>query len=374
MPDWVAGGSGPETPDLQPETAGSQRPEGWGLPSRRRYGLACDNVSRVQVVVDRPRETDMTGSEQARTRFASRLRELSQQAKLNQAELLLHLQLGGRKDVTAARVSDWWLGKHLPHDSAVVKDLDAILATRLGRDSTCQPGELLQLYEAARSSDRRGNQAAPSPAHPATVPHPPRRLVVAAVSGLLLLGLALGLTQVVRGRHTPPAAGSPTSDGAADQQPQPLPYSYQLGTEREVQAHPIQLVTPEWVEQWFTAKTASIDLVSVRIGRNDTEAGFDDNAPIGMVRMELRSEQGTLIANEQQALNNGATEFKFPTPIPVQKGHRYALRVTNISGARLGFYVARYPGGHQADVIVKLGAKPPQPVKGWSLSGAVRGR
>jgi hypothetical protein len=327
----------------------------------------------------------MTPREQARARFASRLRELSQQANLSQAALLRELQLQGWEDLSAARVFDWWWGKHLPHQTKVVEDLDAILAARVRRDPTYQAGELLQLYELAKSSDHRGNQTATSPARPASPLHRPWRLVAAAIGGLLLIGLAIGLIQAVRERvvgsvpspqatHTPPTVTSLGSDGATDRQPRPLPYSYQLGTEREVHAHPIQLVTPEWVEQRFTAKTDSIDLISVRIGRNDTEAGFDDNAPIGKVRMELRGDHGTLIANEQQALNNGATEFKFPVPIPVQKAHRYALRVTNISGARLGFYIARYPGGHQSDVLVKLGTKSPQPIKGWSLSGAVRGR
>jgi hypothetical protein len=126
------------------------------------------------------------GGESARARFARRLRELAGRAGLSQADLLRELQLRGVEVADQARVSDWWLGKVLPHREEVVRALDSILAKASARkDLSYQADELYGIYLTARKEPRAlrpakeepgallpAKEAAPVPVLPAAKPPP----------------------------------------------------------------------------------------------------------------------------------------------------------------------------------------------------------
>jgi len=127
------------------------------------------------------------------------------------------------------------------------------------------------------------------------------------------------------------------TDQQSSQNIQRRPYSLNTaGLDRE----PVQIYEGGYVDQPFKAVTKRLDYLRVIIGRDDSEQGYSDGAPIGRVQFQILEGQRSIFAKEVGAVNNTATWADID--VAVQRGKTYTFRVTNKEpGARLGVYLTK---------------------------------
>jgi hypothetical protein len=149
---------------------------------------------------------------------------------------------------------------------------------------------------------------------------------------------------------------------------QGLPY---LLNTAELPRKPVQIDHGGYVEQPFRAITKRLDLLKVIIGRDDPTQGFENDAPIGRVRFQIREGQRVVFDKQLVARNNTATWTD--TDIAVQPGQTYALRVTNDEqGVRLGIYCTDEERAPGTTVQERPGASPYS--YPHQLAASIRGR
>jgi DNA-binding XRE family transcriptional regulator len=256
-------------------------------------------------------------------------------------------KLARQLGVSKQAVSGWMGGRHRPETIEVAKRLEALLRER---GATFEQGALVGLWARLQ----------PAAKPPATPPPGPawtrRRVLVGALLVMALVVVAAGVyarRDQGRGGASPPAATSsvpPSPTAGPGGTPRPLSLFYDLPARKEFDAGAVPVPDGRRVDQPFTARSPAIEDVAAIIGRQDVA----DQEPAGLVQLEVRDDRGLLrdrqgapALGRQQAVNNANTVLRFPATVPVTKGHRYWLRVTNLAGVTLGFYVGRHPDHNQ---------------------------
>ena len=167
-------------------------------------------------------------------------------------------------------------------------------------------------------------------------------------------------------------ASTTGEDGVTAQQPKPniQKYPYSLNT-AGLDREPVPIYEGGYVNQPFKAVTKRLDYLRVIIGRDDSEQGYADGAPIGRVEFRILEGQRSIFAKEVEAVNNTATWTYID--VAVQPGKTYIFRVTNTEpGARLGVYFTkeeRAPG----TIVQEKPTVAPQPYP-HQLAASIRGR
>jgi hypothetical protein len=307
-----------------------------------------------------------------RARFGELLQGAFDQAKEANPDFTqrtLATELG----VSPTTLNGWMVGRHLPETIEVTGRLEAHLRER---------GAALE-QEALVEAWKRLQPSAEPPASTTPPPGPARtrRVLLGGLLVVVALVAAVGILanrDHGRGEGSPsgPPADAPSSPttGPGDP-PTPLSLFYDLPARAELDAAPVQVPNLGRVDQPFTALSSAIEDVAVVIGRKDVA----DEAPAGLVQLEVRDDRGplrdrlgTLALGRQQVVNNANTVLRFPGTVPVTKGHRYWLRVTNLAGVTLGVYLARHPDPNQsAASISPPGAYVPREPR-W-LCATIRG-
>jgi hypothetical protein len=148
-------------------------------------------------------------------------------------------------------------------------------------------------------------------------------VVLFLIAGSLLLASTTGEDGVTAEQSTPNIQKHPYSLNTA-------------GLDRE----PVQIYEGGYVDQPFKAVTKRLDYLRVIIGRDDSEQGYDDGAPIGRVQFQILEGERLILAKDVGAVNNTATWIDID--VAVQRGRAYTFRVINKEpGARLGIYLTK---------------------------------
>lgn len=289
----------------------------------------------------------MSNDASGRAEFGQVLRRAFAEASAKTPGFTQH-DLAKELDIPKQTLNGWMNGRHLPETVEVAKRLEAVLRER---GAALEQGALVGLWTRLQPA------AKPPPPTPPAGPARTRRTgLVAALLLAVALAIAVGAyarRDQGRGGASPPAATSsvpPSPTAGPGGTPRPLSLFYDLPARAEFDAGPVPVPDGGRVDQPFTARSPAIEDVAAIIGRQDVA----DQAPAGLVQLEVRDDRGPLrdrqgapALGRQQAVNNANTVLRFPATVPVTKGHRYWLRVTNLAGVTLGFYVGRHPDPNQ---------------------------
>jgi hypothetical protein len=125
----------------------------------------------------------------------------------------------------------------------------------------------------------------------------------------------------------PPPATAPTASN-----PSQPSLAYKVDSDKGV-AH--QITPRGYVEQRFRPQLAAIDKLSAIVGLNTADSPTTPH----LLRLELRDQAGVLLFSETLPVQNNVDTVATFTPLRVQPGALYTLRVVNASRDVVGIYL-----------------------------------